>query len=146
MKKSGLADSPFFLTPQPENEARTPPSIPEPEKSIIEKNVGTVTDSPSLEKIDTTNFQVQMEESQIQKRSDERTVERTINRSPERTFKPKREKIRHTFDIYKDQLIDLQVIQLEKVQAGKKKPKLGKMVSDGIDLFLKQAASKIKRA
>jgi hypothetical protein len=37
------------------------------------------------------------------------------------------------------------MIQLEKFQAGKKKPKLGKMVAEGIDLFIKQEASKKKR-
>ena len=76
-----------------------------------------------------------------QKRSFERTTERTNVRTE---IKPKREKIRHTFDIYQDQLIALQVLQLKAVQSGKKKPKLGKMVSEGIDLYLKQKASKKK--
>lgn len=116
--------------------------LPGHEIPATQKFLNSTPDSPILKKEDLVNNQAQIEQNQNQKRSDERTVER----SNERLFKPKREKIRHTFDIYKDQLMSLQIIQLEKVQAGKKKPKLGKMVSEGIDLFLKQAASKKKQA
>jgi len=126
----------FFKKPD------TPPSLSEPEKSITEKVVSTLPDSPTPENIITPTPQAKNEEIQAQKRSNERTFGRTV----ERTSKPHREKIRHTFDIYKDQLIALQVIQLEAVQSGKKKPKLGKMVSEGIDLFIKQKASKKIRA
>ena len=118
--------------------------LPEPEKSTIGKKAGYFPDSPTLANRSTKLTQAQNVENQDQKRSYKRTVERTNEGTPERTFKQKREKIRHTFDIYKDQLIALQVIQLERVQAGKKKPKLGRMVADGIDLYLKQAALKKK--
>lgn len=120
----------------------TPPPLPEPENAITEKTESTMTDSPTLERFITPTTQAQKDEIQDQKRSNDRTFERPI----ERTYKPKRERIRHTFDIYKDQLISLQMIQLKRVQAGKKKPKLGKMVSDGIDLFLNKDASKNKLA
>ena len=146
MKKSGLADSPFFVSIEPKNQVTTTPSVQEPGKSLIEKNESTIPHSPTLEKIDTTKLQAQNENNQDQKRSNDRTTERSNERFNERPFKQKREKIRHTFDIYKDQLISLQMIQLEKVQAGKRKPKLGRMVADGIDLFIKQAASKKKQA
>ena len=150
MSKSGLADSPFFAPAPPKVEPITPPSQPKPEHSIIKNNEGLLSDSPTLEKIDGTNTQAQNENIQDQKRSDERTFERPNERSNERSnarpIKVKREKIRHTFDIYRDQLVALQMIQLVKFQAGKKKPKLGKMVAEGIDLFIKQEASKKKRA
>ena len=150
MKKSGLADSPFFVPVKPKNEVATPLSSSEPEKSKVEENVNSVLDFPTPEKIDTTVSQVQISENQSQKRSNERTFERPNERSNDRSIvrpaKKKREKIRHTFDIYRDQLVALQMIQLEKFQAGKKKPKLGKMVAEGIDLFIKQHASKRKRA
>jgi len=146
MKKSGLADSPFFVSLEPKNEIVTPPSIQKPDKSLVEKNESTIPASPTLEKLDTANTQAENENNQDQKRSNERTFETPNERLNERTVKQKRERIRHTFDIYRDQLISLQMIQLEKVQAGKKKPKLGKMVSDGIDLFIKQAASRKIRA
>ena len=120
----------------------SPPSLPKTDRITIEKYVSPLPDSPSLANTDIPITQVPIEENQDQKRSNERTFARTY----ERPNKPKREKIRHTFDIYKDQLLALQVIQLEAVQSGKKKPKLGKMVSKGIDLFIKQAASKKERA
>jgi hypothetical protein len=147
-KKSGLADSPFFEPFQPKVEAPTPP-MAEPDKVIVEKD-NPLANSPSYEKSSTPLPQAQKEEYQDQKRSKERTFERPNERSNERlnerSVKKKREKIRHTFDIYRDQLVALQMIQLEKFQAGKKKPKLGKMVAEGIDLFIKQEASKKKRA
>lgn len=119
----------------------TPPSLPKTEKSIIDKYTQPTANSPLLAE---PEIQASSEQIQDQKRSDERTVERTPERTNEPTNKPVREKIRHTFDIYKDQLMALQIIQLEAVQIGKKKPKLGRMVSKGIDLFLKQIASKKK--
>jgi hypothetical protein len=150
MSKSGLADSPFFAPTQPKNEIATPPSSLEPEKLKVEDNVNPVHHSPTPGKIDTVVSQAQIAENQDQKRSFDRTFERTDERYNERLNerppKQKREKIRHTFDIYRDQLVALQTIQLEKFQAGKKKPKLGKMVAEGIDLFIKQEASKKKRA
>ncbi len=146
MSKSGLADSPFFTSPQPKNEVISPPSVGQPDKSMIEKNENIIPHSPTLEKFDSSFSQAQDEDNQDQKRSNERTFEPPNERLNERTIKQKREKIRHTFDIYKDQLIDLQRIQWEKVQAGKKKPKLGRMVAEGIDLYIKQQASKKKQA
>jgi len=150
MKKSGLADSPFFTSPEPKNEVVTPPSLKEPENLAVEKNASNIPDSPTPSTTATTHTQAQNESIQDQKRSNERTFERSnersIERLNERPPKLKREKVRHTFDIYKDQLIELQRIQWEKVQAGKKKPKLGKMVSEGIDLYIKQQASKRNRA
>ena len=126
----------------------TPPPSSEPEKEISEKTANPLADSPFFEKPATPLPQAQKEENQDQKRSNERTFERPNERSNERStkrlVKRKREKIRHTFDIYRDQLVALQTIQLEKFQAGKKKPKLGKMVAEGIDLFIKQEASKKK--
>jgi hypothetical protein len=69
-------------------------------------------------------------------RSNERTLERTDERSLNRV------KVRHTFDIFADQLRDLQTIQLKAVQRGKRKPTLGKMVQQAIDLYLEQKAKR----
>src|ERR1051326_9171961 len=64
--------------------------------------------------------------------SDERTSERTdVQKSVRRV-------IRHAFDIYADQLYALQTLQLQAVQSGRKKPKLGSMVQRAIDLYLQQ--------
>ena len=48
--------------------------------------------------------------------------------------------IRHTFDIYDDQLRELHSIQLKAVQSGKKKPKIGAMVRKAIDEFFENHA------
>jgi hypothetical protein len=131
--------SAFFkkpASPPPEQQS-------EPPKQEIVSN--PLSDSPFFEKTNTTLSQVQNNNDQDQKRTFERSNERPLERTTERTIKKARDKIRHTFDIYRDQLIALQGIQFEKVKAGKKKPKLGKMVSDGIDLYLKQWASKHKQ-
>ena len=128
----------------------TPPPTSETEKPASQNRENPLADSPFFEKPNTPLPQAQIEENQDQKRTNKRTFERPNERSNERSSvkppKRKREKIRHTFDIYRDQLVALQMLQLEKFQAGKKKPKLGKMVAEGIDLFIKQEASKKKRS
>jgi len=119
--------------------------LPEPVHEATDNSPNPIPDSPTLPKVEMSTH-AQNEDNPDQKRSNERTLERPNERTIVHMFKQKREKIRHTFDIYRDQLIDLQRIQWERVQSGKKKPKLGKMVSEGIDLFIKQQASKKKRA
>ena len=80
-----------------------------------------------------------------------RSPKRTSERSNERNNEPtnvgfqKREKIRHTFDIYADQLRALQTLQLEAVQAGKRKPKLGDMVQQALDAFIKKRRERKRR-
>ena len=70
-----------------------------------------------------------MERSNV--RSNERTVERTDVRKSRRV-------IRHTFDIYQDQLVALKTLQFKAVQTDNKKVTLGDMVQEAIDLWLKQ--------
>ena len=69
-----------------------------------------------------------------------RTNVPTYERPNERTSVRKKErvKIRHAFDIFEDQLRELQLLQLEAVRSSKKKPNLGDMVQEAIDLFLKR--------
>ena len=125
----------------------TPPSLPEPEKQIFEKYVNPTPDSSSLAKADSPITQAPMEENQAQKRTNVPSYVRTDVRTDERTdIKSKRQKIRHAFDIYQDQHLSLQMRQLEAVQKGKRKPKLGNMVQQAIDLYLKQAENNKKRA
>ena len=109
MKKSGLADSPLFISPQPKK-SFTPPSEP------------TI---PEVQKLKVKNEQ----------RTDVRTIERKSERTNVR-IKKKRVRIRHAFDIYEDQLRALHTFQLEAIQAGKKKPRLGKMVQKALDQYL----------
>jgi len=67
-------------------------------------------------------------------RSNVPTNERTNEASEDQEFV--RVKIRHTFDIYEDQLRELQAQQLEAVQSGNRKPKLGAMVQEAIEDYL----------
>jgi len=64
--------------------------------------------------------------------TNERTSERTNVRKKERVKK------RHAFDIFEDQLRELQMFQLEAVRADKQKPNLGTMVREALDLYLKR--------
>lgn len=67
-------------------------------------------------------------------RSDERTSEVSDERTNVR--QADRRQIRHAFDIYEDQLLSLQELQLKAVQSGKRKPRLGRMVEKALDLLL----------
>ncbi len=75
-------------------------------------------------------------------RSDVRTDDGTNERAADR--KLHRVKVRHAFDVFVDQLRDLQAIQFKAVQRGRRKPTLGKMVQQAIDLYLTGQAKKTK--
>jgi hypothetical protein len=79
-------------------------------------------------------------EETINVRSNERTVERTNERLQEP--RDKRLQIRHTFDIFADQLQALHTLQLKAVQAGRSKPNLGTMVKKAIDMYLEKEEHK----
>ena len=70
--------------------------------------------------------------------------EPTIGRRKQPSKKVKKERAiaRRTFDVYDDQYRDLQVIQLEAVRDGKKKPKLGVMVQQALDAYIKKKLKK----
>ena len=142
MKKSGLADSPFFKPLTYKTEA-TPLSDTADSKSPSDNELLSPTPNvPGQETASSEKFtpnQTGNETEQAQKRTDVRTYERTDVRTQK---KPIRRKIRHAFDIYEDQLQALQILQFEAVQKGKKKPKLGKMVQEAIDQYLKKLALK----
>ena len=79
--------------------------------------------------------------AKVSVRTDVRTVERKSVRTNVRK-KKKRICIRHAFDIYEDQLRALHTLQLKAVQAGRRKPKLGKMVQKALDQFLENKQKK----
>lgn len=63
-------------------------------------------------------------------RTNERTNERLIERSDERS------RVRHSFDIWRDQLLSLTEIQTERfIQTGRK-PKLGELVQEALDAYI----------
>ena len=79
-------------------------------------------------------------EKKVERQNDESNV-RTNERS-----NAKRVNIRHTFDIYKDQLMALHTLQLRAVQSNNNKPKLGDMVKEAIDMFLESKHHNNKRS
>ena len=62
----------------------------------------------------------------------ERSNERSIVRTNERT------KIRHTFDIFQDQLQSLAEIQAARFKEAGRKPKMGDLVQEALDAYIEQ--------
>lgn len=69
-----------------------------------------------------------------------RTEERSSGQTDVRTYerKSERKKTRHAFDIFEDQLRALHRLQLEAVQAEERKPNLGEMVQNALDMYLEK--------
>ena len=67
---------------------------------------------------------------QVSDDTSERTDKRTDDRSDERRV------IRHSFDIYGDQLVALTDIQARLYRQTGKKPKLGRLVQDALDRYI----------
>jgi hypothetical protein len=64
------------------------------------------------------------------KRTTEDTNEETFERTNERT------RVRHSFDIYQDQLLALTEIQTERFTRTRRKPKLGELVQEALDAYI----------
>jgi len=73
-------------------------------------------------------------DDQPNKRTNERTDGRTDERTIARTIE--RATVRHSFDIYRDQLIALGEIQMDIFKRTGKKPKLGPLVQDALDRYI----------
>ena len=73
-----------------------------------------------------------------QKARTEGTNEATKQRFTERTVKRpfERTKIRHTFDVFADQVTSLKHIQLEREETFAKRYLLGELVQEALDLFI----------
>ena len=81
-------------------------------------------------------------------RKNEPTKKRSNVRSQDTThyvihISDRRDKLRRSFDIFKDQQTALEKLQLAAVDAGHKKPKLGDMVQEAIDLYVEKWAKKL---
>jgi hypothetical protein len=66
--------------------------------------------------------------------SNERSNEAAVERSIEATLP--RTKVRHTFDIFKDQLAALRKIQVEREALVGKRSLLGDLAQEALDLFI----------
>lgn len=67
-----------------------------------------------------------------------RTREHSFERSDERT------KIRHSFDIYQDQLLALSDIQADMFRQTGKKPKVGDLVQQALDVYIAKDRERTK--
>jgi hypothetical protein len=78
------------------------------------------------------------QEKTIQEVKNVRTNERTNVRTTENDVAQtqKRVVVRHSFDVFEDQLLELQTLQLHAVKHGRKKPKLGAMVQRALDMYI----------
>lgn len=65
-------------------------------------------------------------------RSNERRLERSLERTNERT------KVRHSFDIYHDQLLHLSEVQANIYRRTGKKPKVGELVQEALDAYIER--------
>jgi sugar-specific transcriptional regulator TrmB len=66
-------------------------------------------------------------------------TERAVERSNERTVE--RTKVRHSFDVFEDQLTTLEEIQHKAKKANGKKPSLGDLIQEALDKWI---AEKLK--
>lgn len=64
----------------------------------------------------------------------DRTSERTVERSNGRTME--RAQVRHSFDIWQDQLTALAEIQSQRFTATGRKPKMGSLVQEALDAYI----------
>lgn len=67
-------------------------------------------------------------------RPDLRTIERTADRYPSRL--PAREKVRHSFDVFADQLISLRELALEQEKLFGERVLIGDLVQQAIDMLI----------
>jgi hypothetical protein len=61
-------------------------------------------------------------------------IERTTERSSDRTVE--RKKVRHSFDVFEDQLTTLEEIQHKAKKANGKKPSLGDLIQEALDKWI----------
>lgn len=70
-------------------------------------------------------------------------TDRTIIRPPHRSNE--RMKVRHSFDVYEDQLLQLTQLQMRLYAVRGKKPALGDLVQEALDAFLRMNDRSVDR-
>ncbi len=75
----------------------------------------------------------------LTERTDIRTNERTEEAQMVTLPVPERRKVRHSFDIYEDQLVSLADIQAHLYRRNGKKPKVGDLVQQALDAYIASA-------
>ena len=66
-----------------------------------------------------------------------RPSDRSNERTNEQHMAP-RMRVRHSFDIWEDQLLSLAAIQADRFAASRRKPKLGELVQEALDAYIRE--------
>lgn len=104
----------------------------------------------SREEVESERAAVEEDDVAAREQSDTSVDERTVERSNGRTVEimkdvspprangrtNERTRVRHSFDVGRDQLLALSAIQSQIFGATGKKPKLGDLVQDALDLYI----------
>lgn len=122
-----------FDNPLSPNELRGSGFFPNRTPQTITKPPQAPKEGVSNKRLDANNeIESQKQQNRVE---NERTNVRTKKRTNERSSF-ERVKIRHTFDILKDQLVSLKEIRLERETAFSKKCLLGDLVQEALDMFI----------
>lgn len=76
------------------------------------------------------------------KEKNEPTNERTLKRTNVRSLLDERRKIRHTFDIFSDQLTSLREVSLNREKIFGKRVLLGDLIQEALDMFITKERNK----
>ncbi len=129
----------FFSRPA---KPATPPSMP--------TSASSPPDQPDLASAGTPVISENTENTEKQEDNTPKVIpndgnnERTFDRSNERLISrsPERQKIRHTFDIFADQLMSLREISIEQEKLFGERVLLGDLVQQALDMFISKERNK----
>lgn len=111
-----------------------PDGMQSPESGL--SSAPQVIDKPSLDTTALDNFTVQ----KVKKGSNEETIEPTNERLIQRSTV--RKKIRHTFDIFADQLMSLRELSIEQEKTFGDRVLLGDLAQQALDQFISKQRNK----
>ena|SRR5689334_16755514 len=117
-------------------------TLPPPQRDPLDSLIPTA--APTIEQRSQDSYAkpklIEARNERMNNRTDERKDERS---DVQKNAKPlARPVIRHTFDIYQDQLLDLKRLQIEAMQHRRRKRKLGEMVQIALDQYIKKVKDK----
>jgi hypothetical protein len=108
-------------------------------KEEVEQELAQLEEQPEVAFSDMSSTQ---ESEEAIESSNVRTNDRTAEAANKRTTKlaagppPERVRVRHSFDVYRDQLFSLTEIQTALFSKTGKKPKLGDLVQEALDAYI----------
>jgi hypothetical protein len=105
-----------------------------PETKVVNEN--HLQSSTGNDKSKTSETQPEKEINRINEKSNERTFERNTKRYV------KRNKIRHTFDIFADQLLSLREISIDEEKLTGERVLIGDLAQQALDMFISKHRNK----